>query len=255
MTKIIYAGLTDQGRVRKRNEDSWTADAGQGLFIVSDGMGGHAAGDLASKMVVELLPKLLRHQLKYVLDLSDARAAQQIIWALNKVNDQVREEGVRAAARVGMGATVVLTLIRRGQALIAHLGDSRAYLLHQGVLTQLTHDHSAIQRLIDRGKITPEQAIDHPARGQITRCIGMPFRVEPDLRLVELNPGDRLLLCTDGLTGMVTDEEITRLLLGNPNPRWGCQALIDAANAAGGIDNIAVILIDWGGGEDSEIGG
>jgi protein phosphatase len=208
-------------------------------------MGGHAAGDVASKMVVDMLPALLQ-QMETIRDISDAKVSRLILGALNELNDRVKEEGARVMTRSGMGATVVLTIVRGSQCLIAHLGDSRAYRLREKSLTQLTKDHSTVQNLLDQGKITEEEMNTHPARGQITRCIGMPNYVKPDMSLLELLQDDRLLLCSDGLTSMLTDDEIADLLKAHPdNVQDAAESLVNAANAAGGIDNIAVVLIDW----------
>ncbi len=245
---IIAAGLTNQGRVRKQNEDNWFADPKQGLFIVSDGMGGHVAGELASRIVVEVLPPLLIQRLESIPNLSDPMAIIEIVLeALSELNDHVRDESGKHLGLSGMGATVVLALIRNTYALIAHVGDSRAYLLREGHLERLTKDHSLVQILIDAGELTPEDAITHPARSKITQYIGMKGDVLPEARIIDLLPDDRLLLCSDGLTGMVHDPAITELLLANPDPEKTCHALIETANIAGGRDNITVIVVDWSG--------
>lgn len=247
MPEITCAGLTDQGRIRKRNEDSIYTDPDQGLFIVSDGMGGHAAGDVASQMVVQILPKLIHKEMQAIQDLSDPKTIKHLWRALTYLNDEVRKEGMKKSARNGMGATVVLLLIRGPKALIAHMGDSRLYLLRKKHLIQLTKDHSIVQQLIDAGKITPAEAAVHPARSQITNCIGMPRLSPPGAHLLNIAPGDRFLLCSDGLTGMVRNEGIAGLLNEIRDIHTACQALVDAANVAGGIDNIAVVLVDWNG--------
>jgi len=242
MAKLAFAGLTDRGQVRKRNEDSWLADGEKGLFIVSDGMGGHAAGDVASRMVVDWLPRVLEEQLNDVPDFSDSRVVPGINRSFDTVNFKVREEGMKSSARAGMGATVVLAWIKGGEALVAHLGDSRAYLLSGRRMIQLTKDHSVVQQLVDLGKISPDETLYHPARGQITRCMGMPQEAHPDVRRISLGVGDRLLLCSDGLTGMLDDEEIARLLVRHKDLDEAAHRLVEAANEKGGVDNIAVIV-------------
>jgi protein phosphatase len=241
---INYAGLTDRGRRRKFNEDNWYADLDQGLFIVSDGMGGHAGGELASTMVVEQLPQLFRQRIENTANISDPNTIVGLVLTLADLNERFHETTQKNATLRGMGATLALTIIRESQALIAHLGDSRVYLLRDGNLKRLTRDHSVVQKLIDAGKIKPEEAAKHPARGQITRCMGMPGIPHPEIHIIDLVPSDRLLLCTDGLTRMLPEEHIGRVMMDNPIPYTACRVMINDANEAGGIDNIAAVLID-----------
>lgn len=245
MITLSYAGLTDQGRVRTQNEDNWVADPDQGLCVVSDGMGGQFAGALAAKIVVETLPSLLRKQMRGIEDVADPEATRRLLTALAELSDQVRNGSQGQPGLDGMGATVVLALIRGSHALIAHMGDSRAYLLRQGRLEQLTRDHSLIQLLLDCGEITPEEAACHPARGQLTRYVGMMGEALPEARLLKLCPGDCLLLCSDGLTGMVSDAELLAILRKKLSPKASCKRLISAANAAGGKDNITAVIISF----------
>ena len=239
---LTYAGYSDVGRVREANEDRWFADPAQGIFIVSDGMGGGPAGGLASEVVVRTLPGLLRNRQK---DLEEAGAAaadviSQILCQLSaQLTDQVHGE----LGLEGMGATVVLAAVRGNRAMIAHMGDSRAYLLRNRAFVQLTHDHSIVQLLVDNHEITPEQARDYPERGRLTRFVGMPGEPLPEVGPHELKDGDTLLLCTDGINTMLNDEEILRILMQYLNPNDACRALVDAANAAGGRDNATVLVI------------
>ncbi|MCG6552691.1 MAG: Stp1/IreP family PP2C-type Ser/Thr phosphatase [Candidatus Magnetominusculus sp. LBB02] len=241
---IISSGLTDQGHVRKRNEDSLMVDDDYGLYIVSDGMGGHAAGDMASKTVVEVLPALLRRNLKNATDLQSPQVEQGITLAFTELNEQVRLLSKSKPGMSGMGATVVLALFKGDQALIAHMGDSRAYLLRGGTFAQMTTDHSVVQVLIDSGEITSSQAAKHPARGKITRCIGVSGEVIPDIQVRKTFPGDKFLLCSDGLTGLVDDNAILKILNKHADLAAACRELVNAANIAGGIDNITVVLVE-----------
>jgi protein phosphatase len=243
--KLSYCGLSVRGRVRLQNEDNWFADAKQGLFLVSDGMGGEVAGALASRIVVEVLPRLLHERLGEIKNLSVPEAQPQTLAALAALSAELRNKTQGQPGLEGMGATVVLALIRDGQVLIAHLGDSRAYLFRNERLVQLTKDHSVVQLLLDAGEIKPEEAATHPARGRLTRYVGMADEPLPEACCFDLIPGDCLLLCTDGLTGMVSGLTLRSILRSHLSPNKTCKRLIAAANAAGGKDNVtAVVLSD-----------
>jgi PPM family protein phosphatase len=241
--EIIAGSATDVGRVREHNEDGLAVDSERGLFIVSDGMGGAQAGELASKAVVTVLPKLIRKQLKAAEIPVDAVIERILRDAIVELGTQLYEQGSKEPGLKGMGATAVVVLIREGRAHIAHMGDSRVYLYREGALTQLTDDHSIVGILLRDGEITPEEARDHPARSQLSRYVGMPDEIHPDVQTIELLPGDRLLLCSDGLTGMIPDESIASILQSHPAPQPACDALIVAANEAGGKDNITAVLL------------
>ena len=244
MSRLKYAGLTDIGRVRQENQDHWAAAPAHGLFVVSDGMGGEAAGSLASRVVVEGLLPLVRREMKGIADLAPPEAETRLLGALATLSGQVAKQTWHEPGLDGMGATVVLALIRDLQALVAYLGDSRAYLLRNGTLGQLTHDHSIVQLLLDTGEITPEGAANHPERGRLTRFVGMPGEALPEAQRLTLYPADRLLLCTDGLSGMLTDAQLAEILSEAAPPEEACQRLVSAANEAGGLDNITVLAVD-----------
>jgi protein phosphatase len=243
LARNTYAGLTDRGRVRPQNEDRWFADPRRGLFIVADGMGGGPAGAVAAQAVVDALPPLLEQRLEGLASLADPGTLPAVLAALSQFSDKIRAESRHRPGLHGMGSTVVLAIVRQSQAVVAHMGDSRAYLWRGSRLARLTRDHSLIQLLLDCGEITPEQAAGHPARGQITRFVGMPDASLPEARLVPLAPGDRLLLCTDGLTGMVDDARLLAILDETPEPAKACRRLIAAANDAGGKDNITALVV------------
>lgn len=240
---LTHAALTDTGRVRVENQDRWFADDKQGLFIVSDGVGGHSAGGLAAHIVVRILPPLLRKRMDRIEDLATKKAGIQLKAALAESSRSVRDATRGKAGLAGMGATIVLALVRENEALVAHLGDSRAYLFRGGRLEQLTRDHSIIQELLNSGEITAEQAATHPARGHLSQCVGMPGEAMPAVRCVELQAGDRLLLCTDGLTGMLSDDELVSILKRKLTAKQACKQLIATANRAGGRDNITALLL------------
>ena len=237
---IHAAGTTDPGKRRDSNEDSFLVDTENGLFIVSDGMGGHAAGELASRLVVEALPGHIEN-----LSKEDPATAETLCAALKIGSEAIRDEAALRPAISGMGATVVCALVRDGRALFAHMGDSRLYLSRHSVLAQQTVDHTIVQLLVETGDLTPAEAKVHPARSRITRYMGMKGEALPETGHLELFDGDRLLLCTDGLTGMLDDAAIEKILLAEPEPASACRALIHAANRAGGMDNVTVVLADW----------
>jgi len=239
---VQYAGLTDLGRVRQTNEDNWTAEPKQGLFIVADGMGGEFAGALAAKAVVATLPGLVRKYLGTMEALSNGRVGRRMAKAIAELSAQLRQQTQNEPGLDGMGSTVVCALVRGSKTLVAHMGDSRAYRMRAGRLKQLTEDHTLIQLLLHSGEITPEEAATHPALGRLTRCVGMPGEPLPQTRLLELSPGDLLLLCTDGLTGMLSNQQIFAVLKDPAPLETQCQRLVEAANEAGGKDNITVLL-------------
>ena len=241
---VKHAGMSDRGRVREKNEDNWTADPKQGLYIVSDGLGGQFAGALASKIVVEVLPRLIQERLDDADDLAEPDVAEQVRGILYDLSQQVYEQTHGEPGLEGMGATVVLALLRDGEALIAHMGDSRAYRLRSGQLEQLTKDHSLVQLLIDSGDISPKEAATHPARGQVTRSVGMEGEPLPEVQATDIIEGDRLLLCTDGLTGMLPESEVAGILMQRKGARATCRTLVQAALDAGGKDNVTVVLVD-----------
>jgi protein phosphatase len=238
--------LSDPGRVRSGNEDAYALLPDKSLFVVSDGMGGHQAGAKASEIVVKVLPPMLEQRL--------ARAPAKPAEVHNALRDvivelsrQLREQSAGQPGLAGMGATVVLAYFWEDQVFISNMGDSRAYLCRNRRLKPLTEDHSVVAILLRKGEITEEQARDHPARHQISRYIGMEGEVYPDVCAVKLSANDRFLLCTDGLTGMVPDATIARLLEECADPGLACRSLVAAANAAGGRDHITALVVDWSG--------
>lgn len=243
MTALRCAGLSDQGRVREGNEDRWSADVGLGLFVVSDGMGGLPAGEVAAEIVVTTLPTLIATHFDTAADLAAPETGQQLGTVLAELSAQVRARNPDAPHRAGMGATAVVALVRQATALIAHLGDSRAYLWRANSLQRLTSDHSLAQALLDSGVITEQEAAEHPARHQLARYLGMDGEALAEVRSLTLRPADRLLLCSDGLTNMLDDARIQLIINDHANPEHTCRALVDAANEAGGTDNITALVV------------
>jgi serine/threonine protein phosphatase PrpC len=238
---LAVSARTDTGRLRKGNEDNLYADANEyrGLFIVADGMGGHAAGEIASQMAVDVLAS----ELADLNDLAAPDAGQRLSDTLKLANRSVFQRTMKEVDKTGMGSTASALLISDTRYLIGHVGDSRIYLVRDGVMTQLTHDHSLVQEQVDAGLITPEQARHHPQSNVITCCIGMSSEIEPDVITGETRVGDVFLLASDGLTGMVEDRRLKQLLESRANPERIVNAMIADANNNGGIDNITAIVV------------
>jgi PPM family protein phosphatase len=226
-----YAG-TDTGRQRRANEDSLLARSP--LFVVADGMGGAQAGEVASRIAVESF----RHGLD---DPSDPELGLSAL-AL-QANSRIHELSHSNAEQAGMGTTLTAMYVGEREVAIAHVGDSRAYCLRDGQLLRLTDDHSLVDELVRQGRLTPEEAIEHPQRSVITRALGPEGTVEVDTRSFRARAGDVYLLCSDGLTTMLGEAELAAVLLAHPRLSDAGEALIAAANAAGGRDNITVLLV------------
>jgi len=239
------SGITDKGKQRSGNEDSWFADEDLGLLMVADGMGNEAGGSLAAEIVTTTVPEIIRQEGSNLSNLNDPFAVDIISKQMVELNRSVHDSAIGKAGLSGMGSTVVMALVRGDKAMIAHMGDSRAYLMRDGFMLALTKDHSVLRMLMEAGEITEEEMKSHPARGKVTRFIGMEDDVPPDITMISLENGDRLLLCSDGLTNMLSDKEIAEQLRRAVSPKAVCRYLVDAANAAGGKDNITVVLADW----------
>jgi serine/threonine protein phosphatase PrpC len=238
-----YGAATEIGRVRELNEDSLLAQPP--LFAVADGLGGHQAGEVASSIAVEVLVENApRH--------ADSKALARAVHAANRAVVEASEQGT---GRAGMGTTLTAAIVEGTHVALAHVGDSRAYLLHAGTLERLTEDHSMVADMIRRGTLTEEESRSHPNRSVITRALGTDPNMCADTYDVEAESGDRLLLATDGLTGMLVDSEIAALLESNRDPQVAARALVDAANEAGGQDNISVVVVDIGPGSSGASSG
>jgi serine/threonine protein phosphatase PrpC len=224
--------VTDTGRQRRANEDSLLARSP--LFVVADGMGGAQAGEVASRIAVE----------SFQPGLEDASQPELALATLaHAANARIHELSHSNAEQAGMGTTLTAVYVGEDEVAIAHVGDSRAYCLRDGELLRLTDDHSLVDELMRQGRLTPEEAVEHPQRSVITRALGPEGSVEVDTRSFRARAGDVYLLCSDGLTTMLSEEEIGALLVANPRLRDAGEALIAAANEAGGRDNITVVLL------------
>lgn len=236
---VEYAWRTDIGRVRARNEDSVAVDAAAGLLVVADGMGGHNAGDVASRMAVDGVLAAMQR------DAADEEP-QRLLAALRHANDAIYDAAGEDYERSGMGTTVVAAWLRPTGVLAAHVGDSRLYRLRGGAIEPLTRDHTQVQDLVDRGILTPAQARVSGRRNMLSRALGTYREVEIDCAAHPCAPGDVYLLCSDGLTNMVEDGEIAEIVSTTPSLAAAADRLVTLANERGGRDNITVALARLG---------
>ena len=248
--QLFVAARSDVGMIRAGNEDSFFADANQqrGLFIVADGMGGHAAGEVASEMAVQIVER----ELRAITTLHGDEVAKKVDQALRDANRAIYERTMAEVDKQGMGTTASVLLLSGSRYLIGQVGDSRIYLLRNQALKQLTKDHSYVQEQVDAGFLTPEQARYHPYSNVITRCVGASDSVEPDTYGGEMKTGDVFLVASDGLTGMVDDRRLAQLLGARSSPGRIVDALISEANGRGGLDNITAIVIQVTAADDGQ---
>ena len=229
--RLVATGLTDVGMVREGNEDNYLHDERLGIYAVADGMGGHEAGEVASAVAIEALR-------------AGIAGGSLITEAVIQANTAVLEKADANPAMRGMGTTLTAAIQVEGGLRIGHVGDSRAYVLRAGILARVTDDHSLVEELVRSGQITLEQAAIHPQRSVITRALGIERDIEVDDISLELTDGDRVLICSDGLSGMVRETEISAIMRRETDTDAAARALITAANAGGGEDNITVVVID-----------
>ncbi len=242
-------GGTHPGQVRDHNEDAMLIDEKNGVFVVADGMGGHNAGEVASRMVVQEVARQARVLAHALFDQSQDPARGRR-WALHylpqvieQANRLIYDEAQRDRGQRGMGTTAVMLMPVGDEAYICHVGDSRVYLYRDGDLFQITEDHSLVTRLLRQGQISREEAERHPHKNLITRCVGIQPQVEVDSLYLDLQPGDRLLLCSDGLSDML-DLDYLRKLFRHYTGQEFVDAAIRAANQAGGLDNVTVVVVE-----------
>jgi len=235
--RLSSFAVTDVGRTRAGNEDSYFC--GRTVFAVADGLGGHQGGEVASAAAVEPLAALDGREFA-----EPGEAAEALAAAIGEGNAAILERAAGDPGLWGMGTTVTAAAVAGDHLQLAHVGDSRAYLLRDGSFDQVTTDHTVVGELVRRGRLTPAQAAVHPERSILTRAVGLDPRIPVDTPdPIDLRPGDQILLCSDGLTEAVPDPKIAELLTANPDGHAACRALIDTANNAGGPDNITLIVI------------
>ncbi len=249
--RVSAGGRSDAGRVRSHNEDCFEIDTGHELYVVADGMGGHSHGEVAARMAVDAIRAFVERSEEpdetwpFAYDSGLGRSANVLKTAVRLAHDQVLSAIQHDGTLYGMGTTVVGCLVRDGEAAVAHVGDSRAYRLHDGRLELLTQDHTWVNEQVVAGFLSEEQARDHPLKNVVTRALGGDIEVCVDVTEVRLEPGDAILLCSDGLTTMLDDRDIEASLLATADDGLdgACRALVAEANARGGHDNVTVVLL------------
>jgi protein phosphatase len=251
--RITCEAVSDVGRKRKGNEDALILNEDQKLYVVADGMGGHAAGEVASRVAVEAIAEFValtggNQEITWPFGLDDSISYEgnRLKTAVRHANSRVLEATRESAEYEGMATTVAAVLVDGDTANLAHVGDSRIYLYHGGTIEQLTRDHSWVNEQIETGAISPEQARSHPLRNVVTRALGGRADLLVDIQSRRMAPGDLLLLCSDGLTTMVQDAEIARILgEAGGDVQRAAAALVREANEKGGEDNITVLLLKF----------
>lgn len=251
--RIRYAGNTHVGMKRDHNEDSLCICPEENVYIVADGMGGHASGEVASQMAVETLAKFYKETAEdeeitwpFKMDKDKKYQENRLVASIKLSNQRIFESAVQNQRQKGMGTTIVVTFFTESEVYTAHVGDSRVYRLRSGDLTQITEDHSLLNDYIKMKDLTPEEIENFPHKNVIVRALGMKETVQVDVSVEEPQDGDIYLLCSDGLNGMIDDKKIRETLLSaNDDLELACNRLIQAANEAGGTDNVTVVLAQY----------
>jgi len=247
---VSWAAASDRGLRRASNEDHYSARADLGLFVVADGMGGHAAGEVAARVAVQAIEAVIERTAPAApgeLDEDPAvtREVRRLRAAFTHANDRIREEAARTEARRGMATTVVALLLANEVATVAHVGDSRAYLWRRSALERLTEDHSWVAEQVRAGALSATAARRHPWRNVVTRALAGGATLQVEVQRRPLESGDRLLLCSDGLCAVVADAQIGAVLARPQPARAMCDDLIAAANARGGPDNVTAVVLHF----------
>ena len=252
--KLVSCGITDIGRKRQRNEDSYLVNDRLRLYVVADGMGGHAGGEFASKIAVSTVEEILKGEDRKKSDLPqktylDSEITESGADEPGRLRDAIARAGSMIVKRAseepelrGMGTTATVLLILDDKALIAHVGDSRAYCVRAGKIAQITEDHSLVHEQLKSGLITEAEARNHQLKNIITRSVGVQEEVEVDTVTWKIQKDDTYLLCSDGLSNMVSDRDMEQIVAGN-DVEQAAQKLIERANEAGGDDNVTLILV------------
>ena len=233
--QFIVHGKTDKGLVRKENEDAFCIEKDVGLLAIADGMGGHASGEVASKMAIEILRESVKKEGEPLPDRlsSGVKLANRAIYEAAQSQSQLN----------GMGTTLTALQLNGNRLSIVHVGDSRAYLIRGGVIEQITDDHTIVSEQVARGMMTREEAARSDMRNILSRALGIAPEVDMDMEEITVSEGDRLVLCSDGLSELISDDEILSEVRSNRRPDLACNELVNLANQRGGNDNITVIVV------------
>jgi len=244
------AGATDVGRKRTHNEDVLLIREDLGLFIVCDGMGGHSAGEVAAGIAAETVADFFSHCQRdpegtwpYKPDRGQDEGEGRLAVAMRLANRRIREAADQDAKRKNMGTTGVMAWLTPNETFVGWAGDSRAYLFRAGTLSQVTEDHSLIGEMIRAGKLSPAEVESFQYKNVITRALGPSEIVKPEVKRIDMRPGDIIMLCCDGVHGLIKDEQMQQIMADNPDLNACAKALVDAANANGGTDNITTVLV------------
>lgn len=243
--KILACGLSDKGLVRSRNEDFWAQLPKKGFFALADGMGGHKAGHIAARRALEELCKTFSDSLDQLEEIPSLAEANRLLSeSIEQANQHVYQLGRNNVSLRGMGSTLCCVYLHQEALLYGHVGDSRIYLFRDKKLYLMTRDHSLLHELMDQGELQEKDAPDFLYKNVITKAMGSPGRIEPSLAHLQLQHGDLIMMCSDGLTDLLTANEMAALLSSKgPSLESRAIALIDAAKAHGGYDNITVVLL------------
>jgi len=245
---IISSGYTDKGLIREINEDNWYVNEPSPTSktfyaIVADGMGGHNAGEVASNIATTTISEYINN--RYSDKLSYDELKGMLLKAVEEANTKIFAESLHSKERTGMGTTLVMCFVINNKVIVTHVGDSRVYIVRKNTIYKITKDHSLVAQLVEEGKITEKEALNHPQKNVITRALGTDTMVDIDMCEFDLYDGDYILLCTDGLSNMLTDEEILTTITESENVIISPKNLVDRANENGGNDNITAVVLKY----------
>ena len=248
--KVEAIGISDVGMKREKNEDAYLLRDDLGLYLVADGMGGHAGGEFASQIAVKTIEETIKNYPKYREEVTitgtpgEPEPFQMLNCAIQRACKKIHEKSLEDPDLRGMGTTIVATLVNDENLWLAHVGDSRAYLIRDRNIQQLTEDHSLVHEQVKAGLLSAEEAKTHKLKNIITRSVGFQEEVEADLFNMTIKPGDLFLICSDGLTSLVEDEEIKEVLLSH-DPKVAIRKLVQMSNERGGDDNITILILHF----------
>lgn len=244
--KIVYAALTDKGKKRSRNEDYFYAK--YPVFVVADGLGGHRAGEVASRTAVLSFVKSIEEKYGNLKDLDSLSTLLK--ESIQMASEKILRKSTANAELKGMGTTISAAVLFKNTMVVAHVGDSRIYLLRKGELKQITKDHTYVQMLVDRGEISQEEAKEHPMKNALLQALGGETSLDIEVKAVKLKPEDVVLLCTDGLYNLVDDAQIVEVLESRSSTVEKAKKLVSMALRAGGLDNVTVVILEAKNGSD-----